>query len=217
MEFKNQIRRLAAHLKDQASQLRIAICLSSIIFLVMTACQTSKSGNHHDKYLQENRLEDVIALIQYLAMESGGTGYKNLKSISDKLGEKDWTSIAREHRELFRTLDKQQDTTLVLLARYSRPVKKDTTEALTFEETKAIMDVAIQIYNGQLLYQNNSLQEKSINRVFWAALGTLVVSAISIFNSFMKQKSDSEMALRMEAIKEKVDLLASRKDQTGAN
>lgn len=160
-----------------------------------------------NKYLIQNRLEDVIALIQILAMDPEHA-YRTSNGLNKSIGEpgsvadKDWLTVAKNHGEFFRTTKKKDEETIivVLLARYSENPKSPA--PLDMSETKSLIDAAIEIHKNQL-------ENKSINKVFGAALISILLSVASIAITLQKDNSDSAMQRQLNQIESKIDKVNS--------
>ena len=101
-------------------------------------------------YLKENRLADVLALIQILAMyeyaHRSDDGIRN-SSKAEPVSANGWHEIAKEHPEFFRYVE-NKDHSISLIARHAQ---KDTNyPPLSTELTTKLMETAIKIHDSQL-------------------------------------------------------------------
>lgn len=102
-------------------------------------------------YLKKGRLEDVLALIQVLALHENArraeAGLK-LELQGDPLSANQWTQVAEEHPEFFRVSSKDKYP-VSLVSRYvsDANVQKDP---LSTEFTQSLFTTAIEIHDRQL-------------------------------------------------------------------
>lgn len=162
------------------------------------------------RYLINNRLGDVITLIQILALNpefSYRTSEKLAESIGKPNSKEKWVEIAKEHSEFFRV---SQDDKIILLTRFAMDPEGKKPSALKLEETKILIDNAIDLYGKELTRQSNDLQLKSIRTVFGAALLSIIISAISAFYTFSNQNNDEKIMLNLSKIQQQIDTINSR-------
>lgn len=139
-------------------------------------------------YLQNDRLGEVIALIQVLAFHRNTNrseeGIKEELKSTPKSGTS-WIDLAKGHPELFRVREETGDKLdrVSLVARYVAPYttenRKKIREPLSPEVVKKLIEIAIELHDRQL--------EKSQN---WKAYVPIIVAvtagAFTIFGVFLK-------------------------------
>jgi hypothetical protein len=106
-------------------------------------------------YTKPGRLSDLLALIQVLAFDPD-THRSDLELINKELGppsstkDASWTTLAREHRELFRVSEKAQ-AAISLVARHVQPGDPNKKrEPLTPEFTHVLIETAIELHDRQV-------------------------------------------------------------------
>lgn len=105
-----------------------------------------------NKYLKKERLEDVLALIQVLALDEHA--HRSEKGLINEMQSKpksapDWSLLAREHSEFFRVLRKGENTISLVI----RHVSKDTgikRPPLKPEVAQALLNTAIELHDRQI-------------------------------------------------------------------
>ena len=124
-------------------------------------------------YLIENRLADVIALIQVLALDkfahrSESALIKELKTTpkSTKL----WKNVALGHPEFFRVAEDKEES-ISLIARHTQPINNSSSsyEKLSPEHMVELIKTSIKLYDSQL--------ESSRAWTFWIPLAGALVGA----------------------------------------
>lgn len=131
----------------------------SVAHNVIGRCVLKKGVRDMSKeYLKEQRLGEVIALIQVLAF------HKNTSRSEEGLVEelklsptsaKSWVELAKSHPELFRVRDEEDRTNRVsLVARYVAPYKlekgRKIRERLEPGLAQKLIEVAIEIHDRQI-------------------------------------------------------------------
>lgn len=104
------------------------------------------------KYLIDGRLEDVLALIQVLALDTNShrseEGLNSELSYQPKSADT-WVQLAKDHQEFFRVVgQKNKPISLVI-----RHVSKETGEKrppLTPDYTQSLLNTAIELHDRQL-------------------------------------------------------------------
>lgn len=106
----------------------------------------------HNKYLKDGRLEDVLALIQVLALDKAS--HRSEEGLKSELparpsSSKSWLQLAKEHQEYFRVVEgKKNPISLV-----TRHVSEDAGEKrppLSPEHTQALLNSAIELHDRQI-------------------------------------------------------------------
>jgi len=97
------------------------------------------------RYTKQNRLSEVIALIQILAMDKHSyrteNGMKKELQIDKPLSAKSWTELCSEHPEFFRVSDTKEHN-LSLIARHVSPDKMVSAEFI-----QKLIEVAIDLHD----------------------------------------------------------------------
>jgi hypothetical protein len=111
------------------------------------------------QYLKKNRLADVLALMQVLALDiitHRGENALEKELQGTPLSAKDWKQIGKEHPEFFRVGGRKSDS-VSLIARHVQPLpltedeKGRTYEKLTPEHTTKLMETAIKLHDSQFV------------------------------------------------------------------
>ena len=106
----------------------------------------------NSKYLKEGRLEDVLALIQVLALDKDS--HRSEDGLKSELPERpsssdSWFQVAKDHQEFFRVVDgKKHPISLVI-----RHVSDETgtkRPALSPEHTQALLNAPIELHDRQI-------------------------------------------------------------------
>jgi len=129
--------------------------------------------------LVPGRLEDVIALIQVLAMDTAkwrGDSALDKELNGPPHSGDTWTAVAKRHREFFRVIDGQS---VILIARHYS-AKREDGDRLDSWLIRGLIDAAIQMHQGQL-------QRKQILKATWiggasgAVFSAVIQLAIQLF------------------------------------
>ncbi len=123
-----------------------------------------------DKYLKEGRLEDVLALMQVLALdEDSHRSEEGLKSElpSRPQSETSWLALAKAHPEFFR-VDERRKHPIALVTRHVSEGSGKKRPPLTPEHTQALLTVAIELHDREIK-----------RRQRWAVLIPIWVAVIS--------------------------------------
>lgn len=104
------------------------------------------------KYLKDGRLEDVLALLQVLALDKDShrseSGLKAELSDKPKSAET-WLSLAQEHQEFFRVVgSKKLPVSLVL--RHVSDLEQNKRPPLSPEQAQSLLNTAIELHDRQL-------------------------------------------------------------------
>lgn len=121
-----------------------------------------------EKYLRKSRLEDVLALIQVLALDKNShrseDGLKTELPARPNSGDT-WMQVAKEHQEFFRVVEgKNHPISLV-----TRHVSEDSCEKrppLSPEHTQALLNAAIELHDRQI----RRSQRWTVLIPIWAAI-----------------------------------------------
>ena len=106
----------------------------------------------NNKYLKEGRLEDVLALIQVLALDKDS--HRSEEGLKSELparpsSSESWLQLAKEHQEFFRVVEgKKHPVSLVI-----RHVSEEAGEKrppLSPEHTQALLNSAIELHDRQI-------------------------------------------------------------------
>lgn len=104
-----------------------------------------------EKYVKDGRLEDVLSLLQVLALDNAAHRNESaLKKIlfSDPVSADSWRSLAKDHPEFFRVAEgKSHNISLV-----TRHVSKESGKRppLTAEQAQALLSTAIELHDRQI-------------------------------------------------------------------
>jgi hypothetical protein len=103
-------------------------------------------------YLEHGRLEDVLALIQLLALDEHA--HRSEKGLHDDLqgpprSKAEWTQVAAEHPEFFRVRGEGIHR-VSLLSRHVTPKVDDDTKPLSPEFTLQLLTAAIELHDRQV-------------------------------------------------------------------
>ena len=123
-----------------------------------------------DKYLRDGRLEDVLALLQVLALDS--KSHRSESGLKDELSAKpesasSWLELAKEHPEFFR-VDNGRKYPVSLVTRHVATDENKSRPPLSPEHTQALLSTAIEIHDRELK-----------RRQRWAVLIPIWVAVIS--------------------------------------
>ena len=132
------------------------------------------------KYIKENRLEDVMALIQVLALDANS--HRSEDGLKSELPSKpssanSWSELAKEHHEFFRVIEgKKHPISLV-----TRHVAEDSgikRPALSPEHTQALLNTAIEIHDRQVRRD----QRWTVLIPIWVAVIGAIVAVFKILS-----------------------------------
>ena len=132
-----------------------------------------------NKYVINGRLEDVLALIQVLALDTDShrseTGLKS--ELPERPNSSDsWLQLAKEHQEFFRVVEgKKRPISLV-----TRHVSEEAGEKrlpLSPEHTQALLNAAIELHDRQI----RRSQRWAVLIPIWVAL---IGAVVAVWNGF---------------------------------
>jgi len=129
-------------------------------------------------YLIENRLADVLALIQILGLytfahRSNGGIQRESQALPKSA--KDWDQVALEHPEFFRVI-KSKEESISLIARHSQPSDGGAGYSrLSLDLVTKLMETAIKIHDSQL---NSSREWTFWLPVVGAFIGVIIAKLI---------------------------------------
>lgn len=134
-------------------------------------------------YLIENRLSDVLALIQVLSLDKHG--HRSEKGLERELqgnpkSANNWTVIAQAHPEFFR-VDTSKEHNISLVARHVIEANEKGEKELSSDLIKTLIQIAIEIHDRQ--------KEKSDRWKVWLPL---LVALVTVVSSFYIQYSNNE-------------------------
>ena len=133
-------------------------------------------------YLKEGRLEDVHALIQFLALNK--YAQRSDEALDNAMqgapiSANSWREIAEQHRELFRVRDGGVNR-VSLISRFSTtPLPNDEREPLPHDFTEALLTTATNLHDRQLKRSERWVQLIPLWTAVLAALASLIVALIS--------------------------------------
>lgn len=149
-------------------------------------------------YLKTNRLADVLALIQVLALDKHA--HRSESGLIDELqgkpksGDK-WENIASEHPEFFRVKgDGERKTSLV--SRHVLP-KVNNVRELPIEFTHKLLETAIQLHDKQIL--------RNERWKYWIPIyAVLITGFITLIVTFYNPSPENDQHVKdpIEIIKE---------------
>jgi hypothetical protein len=137
----------------------------------------------NNKYLKDGRLEDVLALIQVLALDAyahrSEDGLKKELQSRPRSG-KTWSSLANEHLEFFRVL-KDGENAVSLVSRHVSGETGVKRPPLNPEQVQALLNTAIDLHDRQI----RRSQRWTVLIPIWVALigGIIVLSNNFVSNT----------------------------------
>jgi hypothetical protein len=135
-------------------------------------------------YLLKNRLSEVLALIQVLALDKHG--HRSEAGLQKELSEKpesavSWQQLAKEHQEFFR-VDDTKEQGISLVARHVIEINENGIRELSAEFTKKLIETAIELYGIQ--------KERVSNWKVWIpVIAVVIASAASILVTLLHNGS----------------------------
>ena len=132
------------------------------------------------KYLIDGRLEDVLALIQVLALDKDS--HRSEDGLKSELparpgSSESWLKLAKEHQEFFRVVEgKQHPISLV-----TRHVSEETAvkrPPLSAEHTQALLNSAIELHDRQI----RRSQRWTVLIPIWVAV---IVGAVAVITALV--------------------------------
>ena len=128
----------------------------------MVFCRSKK------KYLRKSRLEDVLALIQVLALDKDShrseVGLKTELPARPNSGDT-WMQVAKEHQEFFRVVEGKKHP-ISLVTRHVSEESGDKRPPLSPENTQALLNAAIELHDRQI----RRSQRWTVLIPIWAAI-----------------------------------------------
>lgn len=127
-----------------------------------------------NKYLIDGRLEDVLALIQVLALDNDS--HRSEAGLQSELPERpnsaqSWVDLAKQHQEFFRVVESKNHP-VSLVTRHVADEAGAKRPPLSPEHTQALLNAAIELHDRQL----RRSQRWTVLIPIWAALiGGVVV------------------------------------------
>lgn len=105
-----------------------------------------------EKYVKVGRLEDVLSLLQVLALDndshrSDSGLQKELFSVP--VSAKSWLALAKDHPEFFR-VDEGKTHSISLVTRHVSKESGKKRPPLTAEHTQALLNTAIELHDRQI-------------------------------------------------------------------
>lgn len=105
-----------------------------------------------NKYLIDGRLEDVLALIQVLALDKDS--HRSEDGLRSELPERpnsseSWLQLAKEHQEFFRVVEGKKHP-ISLVTRHVSEEAGEKRPPLSPENTQALLNSAIELHDRQI-------------------------------------------------------------------
>jgi hypothetical protein len=141
----------------------------------------SKKNQENRRYLKGERLADVMALIQVLALDE--LSHRSEGGLAKELQGKPysaqtWTQVASEHPEFFRV--KEAVTNCVsLLARHVAPKESGKRQVLSPDYTGKLLEIAVVMHDRQI-------RRKEQWRAFIPIVVASTAGAFTIFGIILK-------------------------------
>lgn len=106
----------------------------------------------NSKYLKEGRLEDVLALIQVLALDKDS--HRSEEGLKSELPARpsssdSWLQLAKEHQEFFRVVDGKNHP-ISLVTRHVSDEAGQKRPPLSPEHTQTLLNSAIELHDRQI-------------------------------------------------------------------
>ena len=135
---------------------------------------------NRNKYTIDGRLEDVLALIQVLALDIDS--HRSEAGLKTELPERpnssdSWLQLAKEHQEFFRVLEGKQNP-ISLVTRHVSEEARRKRPPLSPEFTHALLNTAIELHDRQV----RRSQRWAVLIPIWVALIGAVVVMSNRFN-----------------------------------
>ena len=104
------------------------------------------------KYLKEGRLEDVLALIQVLALDKDS--HRSEEGLKSELparpsSSESWLQLAREHQEFFRVVEGKKHPISLVIRHVSEEVGEKR-PPLSPEHAQTLLNAAIELHDRQI-------------------------------------------------------------------
>lgn len=134
------------------------------------------------KYLKDGRLEDVLALLQVLALDKNS--HRSESGLKDELSEKPksaatWLSIAREHQEFFRVVESKKFPVSLVLRHVSDP-ENNVRPPLSPDHAQSLLSTAIELHDRQL----RRSQRWTVLIPIWVAVIGALVALVKVWCSY---------------------------------
>lgn len=105
-----------------------------------------------NRYLKDGRLEDVLALLQVLALDK--KSHRSEKGLKKELpaspsSSESWLRLAKEHQEFFRVVEGKKHPVSLVTRHVSEEVD-DKRPPLSPEHTQALLNSAIELHDRQI-------------------------------------------------------------------
>ena len=105
-----------------------------------------------NKYLIDGRLEDVLALIQVLALDKDS--HRSEEGLRSELparpnSSESWLQLAKEHQEFFRVVEEKKRP-ISLVTRHVSDEAGEKRPPLSPEHTQALLNAAIELHDRQI-------------------------------------------------------------------
>lgn len=131
------------------------------------------------KYLKDGRLEDVLALLQVLALDKDS--HRSESGLKEELSEKPksavtWFELAQDHQEFFRVVESKKFPISLVLRHVSDPTR-DKRPPLSPEQTQSLLSTAIELHDRQL----KRSQRWTVLIPIWVAVIGALVTLIKVW------------------------------------
>ena len=129
------------------------------------------------KYLIDERLEDVLALIQVLALDKDS--HRSEEGLKAELparpdSSESWLKLAKEHQEFFRVVE-GKERPISLVTRHVSEATAEKRPPLSPEHTQALLNSAIELHDRQI----RRSQRWTVLIPIWVAVIVGVVAVIT--------------------------------------
>lgn len=134
-----------------------------------------------DKYLKDGRLEDVLALMQVLALDE--KSHRSEDGLRSELPSRpdsadSWLLLAKEHQEFFRVVE-GKEYPISLVTRHVSQDSGSTRPPLSPEHTQALLNSAIELHDREIRRR----QRWAVLIPIWVAVIGAVAVLITAFFS----------------------------------
>jgi hypothetical protein len=132
------------------------------------------------KYLKDHRLEDVLALVQVLALHENS--HRSEKGLQSELPSRpnsasSWMELAKEHHEFFRVVEGKKFP-ISLVTRHVSEESGNKRPALSPENTQTLLNTAIELHDRQI----RRSQRWTVLIPIWVAVIGAIVAVIKILS-----------------------------------
>lgn len=133
------------------------------------------------KYLKDGRLEDVLALLQVLALDKDS--HRSESGLKEELSDKPksamtWLALAKDHQEFFRVVESKKFPVSLVLRHVSDP-EKDKRPPLSPEQAQSLLSTAIELHDRQL----KRSQRWTVLIPIWVAVIGALVTLVKVWCS----------------------------------